>query len=126
MALGAAHIFVPSGQRELRSLIVIESRRRPAHGRVAVIARGHAVLGGKLRAMYVSMAGVAILRRSLELNVMRAGERLVAVAAGDHAMPADQIAFRLRVIESLNVDPGAHIVAGLASHRRAIGAEGGH
>ena len=117
VALRAAHIFVAAGEGELRAFVVIEGRGRPALSGVAIRARRHAVLGGELTSVRVGVAGVAILRRSLELNVMRAGRRLMAIVAGDHAMRSHQIEFRLRVVEALDVNPGAHVVAGLASQR---------
>ena len=80
------------------------------------------VLGGELAAVRIRVAGFAILRRSLELNFVGAGKRLVAFAARGHAMSPEQGKFRFRVIEASNVDPGFGGVARFAAQRGSIGA----
>ena len=88
VAHGTSHVGMPSLQRKLRTLIVIERRRRPSLDDVTVPALGDPVLRGELAAMRVSMAGFAILRCSFELDVMRALRWLVAIAARHRAVSA--------------------------------------
>ena len=126
MALVAAHFLVAAGEGELRAFIVIEGRRFPALNRVAVRARRNAILGGELSCVCVGVASVAVLRRSFELDVMRASKRFMAIAASDHAVRSDQIEFCLRVVEPLYVNPGANIVAGFATRGCSIHAAKGH
>jgi hypothetical protein len=52
---------VAPGQGELRALIVIECRGRPALIDVAIRAFCNSILGGKLVAMRICVAGFAIL-----------------------------------------------------------------
>ncbi len=87
---------------------------------MAVRAFGDPVLGGELAAMRIGVARFAILRRSFELNVMRALKRLVAIAAGDRAMSAQQRKFRLGMIEAPDVDPRTRGVARLATQGSSI------
>lgn len=126
MALRAAHGLVASGEGELRALVVIEGRRCPSLNGVAIRAWRNAVLGGKLSSVRVGVAGIAVLRSSLELDVMCAGKRLMAIAASDRAMRPGQVEFRLRMVEPFDVNPGAHIVAGLAPQGCSIGAAKRH
>jgi hypothetical protein len=126
MALRAGHGLVTASEGELGALVVIEGRRRPSLNGVAIRAWGNPVLGGELSSMRVGVAGIAVLRRSLELDVMSAGKRLVAIGASDHAMRSDQVEFRLRMVEPFDVNPGTRVVAGLAPQGRSIGAAKSH
>ncbi len=127
MALRAAHIFVPSGQRKLRAFIVVKRGRRPPLVHMAILALGDpSVLGRELRPVRIRVASFALLRRPFELNLVRAGQHLVAFVAGHRAMRPDQRKFRLRMIEAANVDPGSSVVARFAALRRSIGPLGRH
>lgn len=66
----AAHIGVRSRQRELSSFIVVKCGGRPPLVDVAVCTFCDSVLRGKLAAVRVAMAGLAIRRRPLELYFM--------------------------------------------------------
>lgn len=90
VAHGASDVRMASLQWKIRPLVMIECRRRPSLHDVAVRAFGDFVFGLKLAAMGICMARFAVLRRSLELNVMRALNRLVAFVAGGGAMSANQ------------------------------------
>jgi hypothetical protein len=50
----------------------------------------------------------------------------MADAALDHAVRAEKREFRLVMVEADDIDPGAHVVAGLASQRGTVGAWLGH
>ena len=126
VALPAGHILVPTSQREFCSLIVIKGRWLPGLRDMAVRASGHAILGRKLASVRIGMAGIAILSSSLELNLVRARKSLVTFAAGDNAMRSHQIEFRLGVVEPMNINPGAHVVAGFASQGRSVRPACGH
>lgn len=84
----ASDVCMSSLQRELRPLVVIECRWRPSLDHMTIRALGNPVLCGKLRAVRVGMARFAILWCACKLNVMRALNRFVAIAAGDRAMSA--------------------------------------
>jgi hypothetical protein len=84
------------------------------------------VLGNKLAAVRIRMAGFAILRRSLELNFVGTGGHLVTFVTRDRAMSPDQGKFRFRMVEAADVDPGSGAVAGFAAQRSSIGALLGH
>jgi len=126
VALLAGNICVPACQRELRALIVVKRGWRPALIHMAIRAFGDSVLGRELAAVWIRMAGFAILGRSLELNVMSAGNGFVAVIAGRHAMRSTQRKFRFGMVEASNIDPGSGVVAGFAAQCRTVGALGGH
>ena len=120
VALRTPDIFVATGKWKLRPLVVIESRGRPALHRVAVSAGSHAILGRELRAVRVSVTTVTILRCVLKLNLIRAGKRLMAIAATYDSVRPLQIEFRFGMIESFDINPGAHVVASFAAQRRSI------
>lgn len=91
----ASHIFVAAGERELRALVMIERGRGPALRGMAIRARSHArFCCHELSSMRVQVASFAILRRSLELNLMRPGDWFVTIGAGHRAMRSEQIKFR--------------------------------
>lgn len=87
---------------------------------MAVPAFGDPVLGDELAAMCIGVAGFAILRRSFELNIMRALERLVTIAASHRAVSAQQRKFRLGMIEVPDVNPRPRGMAGLATEGSSI------
>lgn len=100
---------------------MIKGRRRPALVHVASRALCDSVLGGELAAVRIGVAGFAFLRRSLELNFVGGGKRLVAFAARGHAMGPDQGEFRFRMVEASNVNPGFGVVTRFAAQRSSIG-----
>jgi len=122
VAHGATHVCVAARQRELCAFVVVERGRGPPLIHVAIPALGDSILGSELAAVRIRMAGFAILRRSLELNFVRAGERFVAFAAGHPAMSPNQREFRFRMVEAADVDPGPSAVARFAAERGSIGA----
>jgi len=118
----ATHIRVAARQWELSPLIMVKRGRGPSLVHVAIPAFGNSVLGHKLAAVRIRVAGFAILRRSRKLNLLGAGERLVAFAAGDSAMRAEQGEFRFRMVEAADVNPGSGAVAALAAKCGSISA----
>lgn len=126
MAHRASHICVAASQWELCAFIVIKGGRGPALIHMAVRAPGDPALCVKLAAVWIRVAGFAILRRSLELNFVGAREHFVAFAAGDAAVSSDQWKFCFRMVEAANVDPGSRAVARFAALGRAVGAFGRH
>lgn len=120
----AAHILVSARECELRPLVVIESRGLPLGRVVAVGARSDVCLG-KLAAVRISVALLALERRVTELRIekFRAEvRRLVAVNASHRAMCAHQGELGLVVVESSQILPCLGAVASFASERRAVGA----
>ena len=111
MAHGAAHIFVGPGQGELSALIVVKIGRGPPLIHMAIPALCDSVLGHKLAAVRIRVAGFALLRCTLELNLVGAGEHLVAFAARDPAVGPNQWEFRFRMVEAADVNPGLGAVA---------------
>jgi len=89
---------------------------------MAIPALCYSILGGKLAGVRIRVAGFTILWRSLELNLMGVGERLVAFDASDRAMCPRQGKFRFRMVKAADVDPGPGAVAGFAAHGRSVGA----
>lgn len=126
VALGTPDIFVATCKGKLRPLVVIKSRRGPALHCVAVGAGSHAVLGGELRPMWVCVTGVTILGCVLKLDLMRPRQSLVAIAAAHNSVRPFQIEFRFGVIESLDINPRAHVVTSLTAQRCSICALGRH
>src|SRR5689334_2127983 len=111
MAHCATHISVCPCQRELSAFIVVERRGRPALIHMAIPTFCDSVLGNKLAAMRIRVAGFAIRRRSFELNLMGAGKRFVTFVTSNRAVSTDQGKFSFRVVETADVDPGAGAVA---------------
>ena len=126
VALGALHIRVPTRQRKLRLLVVVKRGRSPMLVHMAIRALRDRVpvlgLDGELAAVGIRVAGFALLRCTLELNLVGAGEHLVAFAARNPAVSPDQWEFRFRMVEAADVDPGLGAVARFAAERSAIGA----
>lgn len=122
MAHCAAHICVGPCQRELSAFIVVERRGRPALIHMAFPTFCDSVLGNKLAAVRIRVAGFAIRRRSFELNLMRAGKRFVTFVTSNRAVSSNQGKFCFRMVETADVDPGAGAVAGFAAQSNSIGA----
>lgn len=76
-------------QRELSAFIVVERRGRPALIHMAIPAFCDSVLGHKLAAVRIRVAGFAIRRRPFELNLMRAGKHFVTFATRNRAVSSD-------------------------------------
>ena len=72
--------------------------------------------------MRVCMARFAILRRSLELDLMGPGGRLMAVTAHHSPVSSHQRELRFRMVETLYVDPRPCVMACLAAQGGSIGA----
>jgi len=126
VALFALKIGVAARQWKLCALVMVKCRWRPALVHVAVPAFSYTFLRCKLVAMRLCVARFAILRRSLELNVVSAGYRFMALAARHNSMGALQRKFCFRMVESAYVDPRARYVTRFATLRRAIGFFLGH
>jgi len=102
------------------SRVVIERRRNPVLGGVAVAAMRLRILGRELPVVRVLVASLALLRGALESRrIFFRG--LVTIAANHGAMRAQQGEFRFAVVKSVDVRPGLRVVASLTSKRRPIG-----
>lgn len=82
------HMRVAAGQRHFGALIVIERRRNPTLGIVTRLAGSLSRVIPELAAVWFHMARLAICRRTLELNFLRAYRDFVACAAGNGAVRA--------------------------------------
>ena len=125
VAAGASHIAMFAFKRERGSLVVIEGRRLPLGGVVAVSARSDFVFVelGELAAVRVFVALLAFLRSLLEVHINKLGfqvGRLMAVDASDRTMRALQAEGGGVVVEAIHFTPGLGSVAGLATHRLAV------
>ena len=118
----ATHIRVAARQRKLSALVMVKRGRRPALLDMAIPAFRDPVFGGKLATVRICMAGFAILRRPIELNLVGTGEHFVTFVTSDRAMSPDQGKFRFRMVEAADIDPGPGTVAGFAAQRGSIGA----
>jgi len=118
VALGAADVCVPARQGELGALIVVKGGGGPVLDRVAIRAQRHSVFvfWGKLFSMRVIVARFTILGCSFELCLLRTRGCLMAIATRYAAVRPLQRKFRFRMVEASNIDPGTHVVAGLAAH----------
>jgi len=76
----------------------------------------------ELCAVRIRMAGFAVLRRPLELNIMSARLRLVTIDTSNHAVTPNQRKFCFRMVEAPDVDPGPRAVARFAPQRSAVSA----
>ena len=122
MALWAAHIFVRPRQWELSAFIVVKRGGCPPLVYMTIPAFCDPVLGHKLAAVRIRMAGFAIRGRSLELNFVGAGKRLVAIPACDRAMGPNQGEFRFGMVKATDVNPRASGVTCFATQCGPIGA----
>ena len=120
MASVAGNVGMASRQRKRSALIVVKNRRHPAHGVVTVRAARLAVLV-ELPGVNIEVTILAVFRGAFERYFANAGRRLVARAAGNRAVVANEREIRFRVIETFCIDPRFHVVASLAAHGRAIG-----
>ena len=93
---------------------------------MAIGADCRAILGRKLARMWFGVACFTVLGRSLELDVLRTGRRLMTFAARHPPVPPFERELRFRVVESGDIGPCAHVMAGFASQRGAIGAQRRH
>ena len=120
VALGAGDIRMASGQWKLRALVMVKRRGSPALIDVAVRAFCHSVLGGKLRAVRIGVAALAIFRRPSKLNFVRTGERFVAFVARNRAMRAHERKFCFGMVKATDVDPRTRVVARFATEGGAV------
>lgn len=105
---------VSSLQRKMRPRIMIEERRNPALGVVAIRTGGLASLR-KLACMRVFVAIFANLRCALELHFLGARWHFVASATFNRAMCSEQRKLRFRVVITADVRPGPRVVASFAT-----------
>lgn len=80
----------------------------------------------ELRSVRILVTRFALLRCSFELNVVFAGQRLVALAAGDRPVCSEQGEFCFGVVEACHIDPRARVMAGFAAERGPIRPAPGH
>lgn len=99
---------------------MVERRGCPFLWVMAIRARRCPGLGRKLAAVCVPVAFLTFLGRPFELRFLRAGNRLMASTAGDGPVRSDQRKLRSAVIESAHFGPGARVMAGFATRRRAV------
>lgn len=129
MAVAAADVFVRSRQREGCALVMIEKRGLPLGGIVTVGAGGAALRLGKLTAMNVGMAFLALGRGLGEVHVDELHfqvRRTVAVDASYGAMGADESELGSVVIEARDVLPVLGGMADFAAGWSAVAAERFH
>ena len=89
MAAFAAHVAMHSLQRKRSPLVVVEQRRLPLGAVMALCAGGHSGLG-KLFAMNVFVAILALGRSRFEVDTAQPGlevGRLMAIHAGGTPIP---------------------------------------
>ena len=131
MTARAGHVAVFALESEGGSLIVIEGRRLPLSGIVAVRALRDLVREelGELTRVHVFVALLAFLGSFFEIHVgqprFQVG-RLMAVDTGHGAMRALQRERSRAVVKSVQFVPGLGGVASLATHGLAVLAQLGH
>jgi hypothetical protein len=111
---------VPALKWKVRPRVVIENRGHPTLRIVAIGARRFPSLR-KLTAVSVFVTVLTNLRGALELDFPRAHERFVTGATLDHAVSAEKRELGFRMVESVDVCPGPHVMASFASQRCAVG-----
>lgn len=111
---------VAARQRERSSLVMVKRCRHPSLRTVTIPAGSLSRAVLKLPGMRVFVARGAFLRSALELNLVRAGQGLMALVAGHRAVRAEKGKFCFRVIEAADLAPRARVVAGLASKYGAV------
>jgi len=121
VTLVARYAKMSTLQGEMRPRVVVERRRNPSSGIVTIVARGLPGLR-KLSRMGVFVAVLTYLSRAFELYLLLTHGYFVAIAALHSPVRTEQWELGLRVIESLDVCPGPHVVAGFTAERRAVGA----
>jgi hypothetical protein len=107
-------------QGKLSALIVVERGGRPTLIHMAVPAPGDSVFRSELARVRIRMAGFAILRRSLELNLVRIGRHFVTLITCNRSMTSEQREFCFRMIEASDIHPGPGTMAGFATECDAI------
>ena len=118
MARGAANVSMCTLQRELRARLMVEQRRFPFGGVVALRAAWVRAVPRKLVCVDVFVAPFAPPRRRFEDYVPHGQlkiRRLVATPARDAAMTSHQVECRGGMIEAGNLRPSLCGMAGLAS-----------
>ena len=119
MTLAARNIRVAPLQGEMGPRVVVESRGNPSL-RIVTIRASRLPCLGKLACMRIFVAILTNLRSALELHRLRSHRHFMAITALNGPVRAEQREFRFRVVESIDVCPGPHIVAGFAAKRRAV------
>jgi hypothetical protein len=120
MTPGATDICVRPCQGKLSALIVVERGRRPTLIHMAVPAPGDSVFRSELARVRIRVAGFAILRRSLELNLVRIGWHFVTLVTCNRSMTSEQRKFCFRMIEASDINPRPGTMAGFATECGAI------
>lgn len=92
VAFVAGYVGMATGEWQTR-FVVVESRRLPARGSMAVGTMRGAVFGQELPVVNVLVTRFALLRRALEARLGR-GRCFVAVRAGNCAVGTEQWEFR--------------------------------
>lgn len=113
-----SHARVAPSERQVRA-IMVKNGRGPAL-RVVAIGAGCLARLCKLASVRVFVTIFANLGGSLELNVLLVDRHLMASAAIDDAMRAQQWKLGLGVVEPVHVRPGPHVVTGFATQRRSV------
>lgn len=119
----ATHILMCSLKGELGPPVVIKERGFPL-GAVVAVGAGRDPALGKLPAVDLFVAFLALRRRRPEIRVNQARflvGRLVAIHAGCGPVRSHQREGSLRMIEARQLFPGLGGMAGLAAGRHAIG-----
>ena len=116
----AFHICMAALQWKVRARIVVESGRHPLFRVVAIVAARSIVLGRKLPAVRIEVAGLAFLRRAFKYDLLCAHCGLMASATRHRPVDTNQRKSRSCVVELLHVRPGLQIVASLAAERRSV------
>lgn len=114
MAFVTGDSLVAAIQRKL-CFAVVEVRGLPTLGAVAARAVGLRLLVSELFSVDIGMAGFANQGSALEHDFRLSRGSFVTCVASDGPMNPQQREFRLRVVESRDVDPRSGVVAGLAA-----------
>lgn len=123
MAEIAGDLFVRALQREVALRFVIEGRRLPVNGVVAVTARRRLAILHELSGVGILVAAGTGRRRGLERcfgELALRARRLVTLLARNLGVSAPQREMRLGMIEAGQVGPGFHGMARFASRRPSV------
>jgi len=129
VTIAATHVLVRARQSERRALVVVEQRWFPLGAVMTVGAGRDPVFLGELTAVDVGVALFALGGCLGEVHIDERGfqvGRLMAVAASNGPVRADQGELGLAVIEASEVFPGLGGVASLTAGRGAVRAESLH
>ena len=124
VAVAATDVLVGARERELGTLIVIESRWLPLRAVVTIGARSYLTFG-ELPSVRIGMALLALQRGLGEIRVDQLGaqvRRFVAIDTRHRAMGPDQRELGLCMVEACQILPVFRGMTGLASDSRSIAA----